>query len=149
MFDENTIGKSDYQNFFIQYILQYCPYLARIDSLDDPLQQVSYVLDSPVSWLYYPSSATTGASISDRDIHWTADVVVDGEDKMFNKEYPNPADMNTVFFDVGGGVHTFSCFHRMSPVTVLGSLQLALKGKIILSVLTCQVLHAIYDPARF
>ena len=80
-----------------------------------------------MSWLYFPSSVITRASISDKDILWTTDVVVVG-DKMFNKEYPNPADMNTVFSNVGGGVHTFSCFYRMSPVTLLGSLQLGLKG---------------------
>ena len=81
-----------------------------------------------MSWLYYPSSAVTQASISDNDIHWTNDVVVNGEDKVYSLEYPNPADLSTFLSDVGGGVHTFSCFYRMSLVTLLGSLQLALKG---------------------
>ena len=78
--------------------------------------------------LYYPSSAITQASVSDSDIHWTNDIVQDGEDKIYTLEYPNPVDLNTIFSNVGGGVHIFSCFYRMSPVTLLGSLQLALKG---------------------
>ena len=84
-----------------------------------------------MSWLYYPSSAIAQTSISDRDIHWTSDIVQDGEDKVYNIEYPNPADLNTIFSNIGGGVHTLSCFYRMSPVTLLGNLQLALKGKFI------------------
>ena len=79
-------------------------------------------------WLYHPFSEVTQASISDSDIHWTNDVVVDGEDKVYTFEYSNPADLKTVFSNAGGGVHTFSCYYRMSPVTLLGSLQLALKG---------------------
>ena len=85
-------------------------------------------MDSPVSFLYYPSSSITQASVSDSDIHWTNDVVVSGEDKEYSQEYPNPADLKTVFADVGGGLQTFSCFYRMSPVTLLGTLQIALKG---------------------
>ena len=81
-----------------------------------------------MSWLYYPSSAVTQSSISDSDIHWTNGVIVNGEDKVYSLEYPNPAGLKTVFSNVGGGVHTFSCFYRVSPVTLLGSLQLALKG---------------------
>ena len=81
-----------------------------------------------MSWLYYPSNAVTQASISDSDIHWTNDVVVNGEDRVYSLEYSNPADLKTLFSDVGGGLQTFSCFYRMSPVTLLGSLQLALKG---------------------
>ena len=104
--------------------------LVQIDSLDDPLQQVNFTVDSPVSLLYYPSSAIRQNSVSHRDIHWTTDTVIDGEEKSYSSEYSNPADLNTVFSTVGGGVHTFSCFYRMSPVTLLGSLQLVLKGKL-------------------
>ena len=81
-----------------------------------------------MSWLYYPSSAIAQTSISDGDIHWTASKVINGEDKIFNEEYPNPVDSNTVFSNVGGGVQEFSCFYRMSPVTLLGSVRLTLKG---------------------
>ena len=80
--------------------------------------------------LYYPSSAITQASVSDSDIHWTNDVVISGEDKEYSQEYPNPADLKTVFSNVGGGIQTFSCFYRMSPVTLVGSVQLALKGNV-------------------
>ena len=111
--------------------LKYCILLVTIDSFADPLQQVNFTMDSSVSMLYYPSTAVTQASVSDNDIHWTNDRVQDGEEKVYSIEYPNPADLNTLFSDVGGGVQTFSCFYRMSPVTLLGSLQLALKGKFI------------------
>ena len=103
-------------------------FLVIIDSLADPLQQVNFTVDSPVSMLYYPSSAITQVSVSDSDIHWTNDVVVSGEDKIYSQEYPYPADLNFVFSKVGGGLQTFSCFYKMSPVTLVGSVQLALKG---------------------
>ena len=61
-------------------------------------------------------------------IHWTSDVVVEGEEWVYSTEYTNPADLNTVFSNVGAGVHILSCFYRMSPVTLLGKLQLELKG---------------------
>ena len=102
--------------------------VVRIESLDDPLQQVNFTVDSPASLLYYPSSSIAQASVSDSDIHWTNDVVLNGEDKEYSQVYPNPADLNSVFSNVGGGLQTFSCFYKMSPVTLLGSLQLALKG---------------------
>ena len=102
--------------------------LVTIDSLADPLQQVNFTMDSSVSMLYYPSSAIIQASISDSDIHWTNVLVQNGEDKVFPLEYPNPADLNRIFSNVGGGIHTLSCFYRLSPVTLLGSLQLAFKG---------------------
>ena len=102
--------------------------LVTIDNLADPLQQVNFTMDSSVSMLYYPSTAVTQASVSDNDIHWTNEKVQDGEEKLYAIEYPNPADLNAVFSNVGGGVQTFSCFYKMSPVTLLGSLQLALKG---------------------
>ena len=99
-----------------------------VESFNDPLQQIDFTVDSPVSFLYYPSSSITQVSVSDSDIHWTNDVVVSGEDKVYLQEYPNPADLKTVFSKVGGGIQTFSCFYKMSPVTLVGSVQLALKG---------------------
>ena len=102
--------------------------LVTIDNLADPLQQVNFTMDSSVSMLYYPSTVVTQASVSDNDIHWTNEKVQDGEEKLYSIEYPNPADLNAVFSNVGGGVPRFSCFYKMSPVTLLGSLQLALKG---------------------
>ena len=111
--------------------LKYCILLVTIDSFADPLQLVNFTMVSSVSWLYHPSIAVTQASVSDSDIHWTNDIVQNGEDKVYSPEYPNPANLNTLFSDVGAGVHTFSCFYRMSPVTLLGSLQLALRGKLI------------------
>ena len=98
-----------------------------VESFNDPLQQVNFTVDSPMSLLYYPSSSITQDSVSDSDIHWTNDVVVSGEDKEYS-QYPNPADLKTVFSNAGGGVQTFSCFYKMSPVTLVGSVQLALKG---------------------
>ena len=99
-----------------------------VESFNDPLQLVNFTVDSPVSFLYYPSSSIAHASVTDSDINWTNNVVVSGEDKVYSQQYPNPADLKTVFSKVGGGLQTFSCFYRMSPVTLLGSVQLALKG---------------------
>ena len=93
--------------------------LVTIDKLADPLQQVNFTMDSSVSMLYYPSTEVTQASVSDNDIHWTNEKV--GEEKLYAIEYPNPADLNAVFSNVGGGIRTFSCFYKMSPVTLLGS----------------------------
>ena len=102
--------------------------LVTIGSLVDPLQQVNFTLDSYMSMLYYPSSAITHALISNSDIHWTNVLVQNGEEEVYSLEYPNPADLSIIFSNVGGGIHTLSCYYRMSPVTLLGSLQLALKG---------------------
>ena len=87
-------------------------------------------MNSALSQLYYPSIAITQTSVSDSDIQWTNDVVESGDDKVYTLEYPNPVDLNTVFSNVGVGVQTFSCFYRMSPVTLLGSVQLVLRGNL-------------------
>ena len=87
-------------------------------------------MNSALSHLYYPSSEITQVSVSDSDIQWTNDVVKSGDDKVYTPEYPNPVDLNTVFSNVGGGLQTFSCFYRMSPVYLLGSVQLALRGNV-------------------
>ena len=73
--------------------------------------------------LYY-----SNANIPDISLRWTTDTVTDGADTQYSIEYPNPVLLSRVFSDVGGGVHTLSCFYRMSPVTLLGSLMLIIRG---------------------
>ena len=53
----------------------------------------------------------------------------DGETKTFDNEFPNPVEISTVFSAIGTGVHTMTAFYRMSLVTQLGSVKLAIKGK--------------------
>ena len=55
--------------------------------------------------------------------------VEDGEtDRYSDNEFPNPVEISTVFSAIGTGVHTMNAFYRMSPVTLLGSVKLTIKG---------------------
>ena len=56
-----------------------------------------------------------------------------GDTKPYSKEFPNPVEMSTVFSAIGTGVHTMTVFYRMSPVTLIGSVELAIKGKVLFS----------------
>ena len=73
--------------------------------------------------LYY-----SHANIPDISVRWTTDTVTDGADTQYSIEYPNPVLLSRVFSDVGGGVHTLSCFYRMSPVSLVGSIMLIIRG---------------------
>ena len=59
---------------------------------------------------------------------WTPDNVEDGDTDTYSVEFPNPVEISTVFSAIGTGVHTMTAFHRMSPVTLMGSVELAIKG---------------------
>ena len=52
----------------------------------------------------------------------------DSETKIYDNEFPNPVEISTVFSAIGTGVHTMTVFYRMSPVTLIGSVELAIKG---------------------
>ena len=92
-------------------------------NFDSPSQQVDYTVGSTISLLYY-----SDANIPDSSLRWTTETVTNGADKKYSIEYENPVPLSKVFSDVGAGVQTFSCFYRMSPVTLAGSLQLAIRG---------------------
>ena len=92
-------------------------------NFDSPSQQVDYTVGSTNSLLYY-----SDANIPDSSLRWTTDTVTNGADTQYSIVYANPVLLSTVFSDVGAGVQTFSCFYRMSPVTLVGSLQLAIRG---------------------
>ncbi|KAI6661278.1 Receptor-type tyrosine-protein phosphatase epsilon-like [Oopsacas minuta] len=96
--------------------------IVEISSFDNPSQQVDYILGSTISMLYYSDDI-----IADSDILWTTDDAEDGDILTYSAEYQNPVLLIVVFNDVGAGIHTVSCFYRMSPVTLLGSVQLSLK----------------------
>ena len=61
-------------------------------------------------------------------IKWTPEEVQDGDTKQYNLEFPNPVEFSTVFSAIGTGVHTMTAYYRMSPVTLIGSVELAIKG---------------------
>ena len=92
-------------------------------NFDSPSQQVDFIVGSTISLLYY-----SDANIPDSSLRWTTETVTDGTDTQYSIEYANPVLLSTVFSDVGAGVQTFSCFYRMSSVTLVGSLQLAIRG---------------------
>ena len=73
--------------------------------------------------LYYPNDDFKEST------KWTPENVEDGEIKMYDTEFPNPVEMSTVFSAIGTGIQTMTAFYRMSPVTQLGSVKLAIKGK--------------------
>ena len=97
--------------------------VVEITNFDSPSRQVNYTAGSTNSMLYY-----SHANIPDSSLRWTTDTVTNGADTQYSIEYPNPVLLSRVFSEVGAGVHTFSCFYRMSPVTLLGSLQLVIRG---------------------
>ena len=97
--------------------------VVEITNFDSPSQQVNYTAGSTNSMLYYSL-----ANIPDSSLRWTTDTVANGTYTQYSIEYPNPVLLSRVFSDVGAGVHTFSCFYRMSPVTLVGSLQLVIRG---------------------
>ena len=97
--------------------------LVEVMNFDSPSQQVDYTVGSTSSLLYYSE-----ANIPDTSLRWTTETVTNGADVQYSIEYTNPVPLSTVFSDVGAGVQTFSCFYRMSPVTLVGSLQLAIRG---------------------
>ena len=59
---------------------------------------------------------------------WTPDKVEDGDTDRYGIEFPNPVEIRTIFSAIGTGVHTMTVFHRMSPVTLIGSVELTIKG---------------------
>ncbi|KAI6647144.1 hypothetical protein LOD99_8880 [Oopsacas minuta] len=87
--------------------------------------QVNYTVGSINDILYYSNS-----EIPDTKIRWTTDSVNDGETKEYSIEYPNPVLLSAVFTNVGTGIHGMTSFYRMSPITLLGSLQLAIKDTV-------------------
>ena len=56
---------------------------------------------------------------------------VSADSTSFLKEYLNPVNINKVFNDFGSGAHKLSCFYRESPITIVGSLALNLRGRIL------------------
>ena len=61
---------------------------------------------------------------------WTTEYATDGDTFVYDTEFHNPVELDSVFAQVGTGLIHFTCFYRMSPVTVLGSLQLDIRGNI-------------------
>ncbi|KAI6658177.1 Macrophage mannose receptor 1 [Oopsacas minuta] len=106
-----------------------CAIQINIDSITvisnfDSQLQVEYSVISPASKIYY---SNINSIIPGSMIRWTTDIVKDAEDITYSIEYPNPVLLSTVFSNVGTGVYVFSCIFGMSPVTLLGSLQLSIK----------------------
>ena len=108
-------------DFPIDYSISFS--LVEFQTLASPSQQVVYIVGTTSSLLYY-----SDANIPDSSLRWTTDTVINGADIQYSIEYANPVLLSTVFSDVGAGVQTLSCFYRMSPVTLVGSLQLVIRG---------------------
>ena len=83
---------------------------------------MNYTVGS-IQILYYPNHGFKEST------KWTPDDVEDGETKIYDNEFPNPVEISTIFSAIGTGVQTMTAFYRMSPVTFLGSVELAIKGK--------------------
>ena len=74
-------------------------------------------------FLYYSFS-----NVPDVTLLWTTKSITDGDTAVHDAEYHNPVELGSVFSQVGTGMLLFTCFYGMSPVTVLGSLQLDIRG---------------------
>ena len=89
-------------------------------NLNTPIP-LNYTVGS-IQILYYPNDDFK------ENTKWTPGYVEDGETKIYDNEFPNPVEISTVFSAIGTGVHTMNAFYRMSPVTLLGSVKLTIKG---------------------
>ena len=69
-------------------------------------------------------------NISVQAIRWGIGAV-SADSTSFLKEYLNPVNINKVFNDFVSGAYELSCFYRESPITIVGSLALNLRGKIL------------------
>ena len=78
--------------------------------------------------LHYNPPENTNAGIADRTIRWTSDTILPNEDRIYTFEFGNPVSWNEVFNSVGLGDFRLTSFYRMSPVSVLGSVNLAIRG---------------------
>ena len=73
--------------------------------------------------LYY-----SDASVPDILIRWTTERVNSGDVAIYSPEYRNLVPLSAVFSNAGAGQHNFTCFYRNSVATVLGSVEVNLKG---------------------
>ena len=90
--------------------------------ISNPLILLNYTVGS-IQILYYPNDDFREST------KWTPDNVKDGETKIYDNEFPNPVEISTVFSVIGTGVHTITVFYRMSPVTLIGIVELEIRGK--------------------
>ena len=93
-----------------------------VDNITDFSQPISSVLGSSLLLYHFD------ASVTDNQIRWTTERVDPEVVKKYDPEFENPVPLSTVFSDVGGGRHDLTCFYRNSPATVLGVIDLSLKG---------------------
>ena len=73
--------------------------------------------------IYYSNT-----SVSNSELFWTTNSFVDGNSSGYLYEYRNPVHLDTVFSDIGAGVHTLTCSSYTSLVKVLGSLRVTIRG---------------------
>ena len=83
---------------------------------------LNYTVGS-IQILYHPNDDFKDST------RWTTDDVRGGDTDPYSIEFPNPVEMSTVFAAIGTGVHTMTAFYRMSPVTLIRSAELTIKGK--------------------
>ena len=72
----------------------------------------------------------TDAGIADNTIRWTPDTILPNEDRIYTPEFGNPVCLNEVFNSVGSGDFRLTSFYRMSPVSVLGSVNLDIRSMV-------------------
>ena len=82
---------------------------------------VTYIKGDSLTLFYH------NPNVSLFSIHWTTDRVKNGDTDTI-LEFYNNIDISDVFAQLGSGAYTFSCFYRQSPITVVGSLNLNMKG---------------------
>ena len=111
---------SDLKNLSIIYFYHFI--VTKTDF--DNLLANTYTAGAPTILFYN----NTDVSIIDSTIRWTPDTIVPNEDKEYALEFGNPVSLNEVFNSVGTGNFRLTCFYRMSPSIVLGSVNLDIRG---------------------
>ena len=81
-------------------------------------------------------------SVSNSELFWTTNSFVDGNSSGYLYEYRNPVHLDTVFSDIGAGVHTLTCSSYTSLIKVLGSLQVTIRGNEVQKVLQSKSVYS-------
>ena len=130
----------DVSNFKLKnkYQIYHCIFFpVEVTRFEDPPPQIDYTVGSSISMIYYSNT-----SVSNSELFWTTNSFVDGNSSGYLYEYRNPVHLDTVFSDIGAGVHTLTCSSYTSLIKVLGSLQVTIRGNEVQKVLQSKSVYS-------
>ena len=96
-------------------------------TFDDFDKTISFVAGAPAV-LFYDN---TDPNVEDSSIRWTTEEVQNADNREYYPEFENPVSLDSIFDAVGTGNMELYCFFRRSPATLLGSITLDIRGKLL------------------